>query len=52
LTFFRAVAVALRIGRDRCSDRKEKQAMIALLVVLTFLGAVTLDHLTHAPQTA
>ena len=46
------MAAALRMERDRCSDRKEKQAMIALLVVLTFLAAVTLDHLTHNPHTA
>jgi hypothetical protein len=38
--------------RDRCSDRKETKAMIALLVVLTFLAAVTLDHLTHTPHAA
>jgi hypothetical protein len=44
-----ALAAPLRIEEGRRQkERKEKEGtkMIALLVVLTFLAAVTVDHLT------
>ena len=48
------VAEALRIeeGRRKKKNTKGETKMIALLVVLTFLAAVTLDHFTLQARNA